>query len=441
MGTMDAPKTRYAEVGGAEVAYQVIGEQPLDLVWCYPLGAQVDLFWQVPGVIEAVQQLADVARVIVFDRRGSGASDPLPLNSVATWEELAEDLTTVLDAAGAERAAILAALEVGPIAVLFAAIHPERVSHLILFNTTARFLEDEDYPIGVSLETLDSVVGFIGEYWGTNAFARMLFPSQAYDREVILSWSRMLRASATRRAAAAQYSYFTRTLDVRRFLPLVQAPTLVVHSTESPLIPLSHGRFLAEHIAGAMLVEQPSPDIVSNFTPDMIEFLTGDRPVEVDRVLTTIVFTDIVGSTERVASIGDQRWNALLDSHDRALRDQVRRFKGREIKTTGDGFHLSFDGPARAVRCVQAISHAVEQLGIEIRTGLHTGECEVRGDDLGGLAVHIAARVGALATSGEILVTGTLKDLVAGSDIEFDDRGEHELKGVPGTWKLFAVKG
>jgi class 3 adenylate cyclase len=438
---MDAPMTRYAEVGGAEVAYQVIGEKALDLVWCYALGAQVDLYWQVPGVIDSMKQLTDFARVIVFDRRGSGASDPLPLNAVPTWEALAEDLTAVLDAAGAQRAAILAPLETGPIAVLFAAIHPERVSHLILYNTTARYLEDDDYPIGMSLETLDSVVGFIGEYWGTDGFARMLFPSQADDPEVIQSWSRMLRASATRRAAAAQYSYFLGTLDVRSFLPLVQAPTLVMHSTESPLIPLSHGRFLADHISGATLVDQSTTDIFGETQPDMIEFLTGDRPVAIDRVLTTIVFTDIVGSTERVASIGDQRWHALLDSHDRVLREQVRGFKGREIQTTGDGFLLSFDGPARAIRCVQAIGHAVEHLGIEIRTGLHTGECEVRGDDLGGLAVHIAARVGALATSGEILVTGTLRDLVAGSGIEFDDRGEHELRGVPGTWKLYAVAG
>jgi pimeloyl-ACP methyl ester carboxylesterase len=400
---MDAPKTRYAEVGGAEVAYQVIAEKPLDLVWCYALGAQIDLFWQVPGVIDDIQQLADVVRVIMFDRRGSGASDPLPLNTVLTWEEMAEDLTAVLDAAGAQRVAILALLETAPIAILFAAIHPERVSHLILFNTTARYLEDDDYPIGVSSETLDSVVGFIGEYWGTEAFARLLFPSKADDPEAMRSWSRMLRASATRRVAAAQYSYFLGTLDIRRFLPLVQAPTLVVHSTESPLIPLSQGRFLAEHIAGATLIEQSTTDILGEILPDMIEFLTGDRPVEIDRVLTTIMFTDIVGSTERAAAMGDQQWRALLDSHDRVLRDQVRGFKGREIKTTGDGFLLSFDGPARAIRCAKAINHGIEHLGLEIRTGLHTGECDVRGGDLGGLAVHIAARVGALAASGRSL--------------------------------------
>lgn len=436
---MDRPETRYVEVGDGEVAYQVFGEQPTDALVCSALGAQIDLAWDVPGMADSFQQLADVARVIIFDRRGSGASDPLTVSTAPRWEEMAEDLTAVLDAAGTEQAAVYATLDTGPSAVLFAAQHPERVSSLILSNTTARFLVDDDYPIGVAKESLDFTVRFIAERWGTDALTRGLFPSGTDD--FIRSWSRMNRASATRRAAAAQFSYFMESLDVRAFLPLVQSPTLVVHSTGSPVIPLSHGQYLAEHIPGARLVEQPSADFFGDLVPDVIEFLTGERPVDVNRVLRTIVFTDIVGSTERAASEGDERWGALLDAHNRVIRDEIRRFRGNEIKTLGDGFLLSFDGPGRAIRCAQAISAATERLGIGIRVGLHTGECDVRGDDLGGLAVHIAARIGALAGSGEILVSSALKDLVVGSGIEFVERGEHELKGVPGPWRLFAVAG
>jgi class 3 adenylate cyclase len=273
----------------------------------------------------------------------------------------------------------------------------------------------------------------------------MAIPSRADDAESVASVTRMVRASATPRTAAAQYDYFLRSVDVRRFLPLVQAATAVFHAVDSPLIPLAFGRYLVDHIPGATLVEMAGADLLSvapDASADMMEFLTGDRPeVEVDRLLTTVVFTDIVGSTERAVALGDHTWRVLLDAHDRAVREQIRRFKGREIKTTGDGFLVSFDGPARAIRCAQAIGQTVGQLGIEVRTGLHTGECEVRGDDLGGLAVHVAARVAALAPPGAILVSGMVKDLVAGSGIEFEDRGERELKGVPGSWKLFAVQG
>jgi class 3 adenylate cyclase len=252
------------------------------------------------------------------------------------------------------------------------------------------------------------------------------------------------RASATPRTVASQFNYFFRKVDVRQALPLVCAPTLVLHVKDSPLLSIEHGRYLAEHITGATFVELPGGDLGppdDETNAQVIEFLTGDRPdIEVDRILTTVMLTDIVGSTERAASLGDHRWRSLLDSHDRTVREQLRRFRGREINTTGDGFVTSFDGPARAIRCAQAIGEATSTLGVELRMGLHTGECEVRGDDIGGLAVHVAARVGALAFPGEILVSGMVKDLVAGSGIEFDDRGEHELKGVPGSWKLFAVQ-
>jgi class 3 adenylate cyclase len=441
---MDLPETRYVSVSGAQVAYQVAGSGPEDLVYCYALGGHTDLNWQVPILAELLRRLIGVRRLVAYDRRGSGASDPVLLNAIPTWEEHAEDMTAVLDAVGSERTAVMAIEETGPIAILFAAMHPERVSHLILVSTCARYLEAEDYPIGVSSDAVDALVALIAASWGSEDFLRLMFPSYADDAEVIAPYARILRASATPRSAAAQYDYMWRHMDVRDFLPLVQAPTLILHPADCPLLPVEHGRYLAEHIPNARLIEWPGADVIppdmDKAASDVIEFLTGERPIDVNRVLTTVLFTDIVGSTERAASLGDQRWHALLDAHDRAVRDQVRRFKGREIKTTGDGFLVAFDGPARAIRCAEAINTETKPLGVDLRMGLHTGECEVRGEDLGGLAVHIAARIGALATSEEVLVSSTLHDLVIGSGIEFTDRGEHDLKGVPGHWKLFAVR-
>jgi class 3 adenylate cyclase len=438
----------YVAVGEADVAYQVVGDGPVDLLYFYGLGSNIEVFWGVPEFAEFLKRLASFSRLIFFDRRGTGASDGVPRNAIPTWEEWTEDVMAVLDAAGSERAAILAATDAGPIAVLFAAMHPERVSALALLNTSARYQVADDYPGGASPDEVDALVQLLGAGWGTPELIRLTDPSMADDVEYLQSTARLARAAATPRTAAAQYDYILRTLDVRQALPLIQVPTLVLHSVASPIIPIEHGRYLAEHIEGATLVELPLGDIFA-ITPnnyvvavEVAEFLTGERPaVEIERLLTTMLFTDIVGSTQRAASLGDERWRTLLDAHDRTIRDQLRRHRGREIETSGDGFFASFDGPARAIRCAQAIVEAVGTLGIELRVGLHTGECEVRGDHLGGLAVHIAARVGALAAPGEILISGTVKDLVVGSGIEFTDRGEHELKGVPGTWKLFAPKG
>jgi class 3 adenylate cyclase len=279
--------------------------------------------------------------------------------------------------------------------------------------------------------------------WGTPEFTKLFMTDDAPARVEL--FARMNRSAVTPRNLVAQYGYVMRSVDVRPALSMIQVPTLVLHSREQEILPVEHGRYLADHIAGARFVELPGRDLVTTSIPSRVveeiaEFLTGERPVtQPDRVLATVLFTDIVGSTDRVASLGDKRWRALLDAHDRIVRDQIRRFRGKEINTTGDGFVVSFDGPARAIRCAQAIISATRELDLDLRVGLHTGECEVRGDDLGGLAVHIAARVGALASPGEVLVSGTVKDLVAGSDIEFTDRGEHELKGVPGGWRLYAV--
>jgi class 3 adenylate cyclase len=442
---MDLPETRYVTVDSGQVAYQVTGDGPEDLIVCHALGWQLDLAWQVPFGSEFLGRLRRERRVIEFDRRGSGLSDPVPLNAIPTWEEMTEDLTAVLDAVGSERTAVMGFLETGPIALLFAAMHPERVSHLVLMHTTARYMAADDYPIGASPEEIDFLVDLLATSWGTEDFVRLVQPSDADDPAAIAAYARMYRASATPRSAAAQYNYVLRNIDVRRFLPVIQAPTLVLHSPDVPLTTMEHARYLAEHLPRATLIElsgaDPSPGEMETTTSDIIEFLTGERPVETNRVLTTILFTDIVGSTERAASVGDQSWRSTLDAHDRAVREQLRRFKGKEVNTTGDGFVVSFDGPARAIRCAQAINNAVKPIGVDLRMGLHTGECEVRGDDLGGLAVHIAARIGALATPQEVLVSSTLKDLVIGSAIEFTERGNHDLKGVPGTWNVFAVAG
>ncbi len=440
---MDLPETKYVTVDGAQVAYQVAGNGPEDLILCHPLGWQLDLCWQVPVGALFLERLRRVRRVIDFDRRGCGLSDPVPLTAIPTWEALAEDMTAVLDEVGSERTAVMGFLETGPIALLFAAMHPERVSHLILVATTARVMAADDYPIGVSSKFLDFFVEqVVATTWGTDDYARLTNPECVDDAEGLAAYGRMYRASATPRSAAAQYDYLLRHLDVRSVLPLVKAPTLVL-AVDNPLNRLEHGRYLAEHLPRATFIEVPftafSAPVLDTAASDAIEFLTGERPVEVDRILTTILFTDIVGSTQHAASVGDQSWRSLLDTHDRVVREQIRRFTGKEIKTTGDGFVVSFDGPARAIRCARAINEAIEPIGVDLRMGLHTGECEVRDNDLGGLAVHIAARISALATQQEILVSSTVKDLVIGSGIEFTERGGYDLKGVPGTWNLFAV--
>jgi class 3 adenylate cyclase len=359
-----------------------------------------------------------------------------------TWEEWAEDVGAVLDAAGSERTVVLAGADTGPIGLFFTAMHPDRVSALILSNCSARALWAEDYPIGIGPETVDAVVAMIRARWGTPDLVPMFFPSRVNDPEFGQWNAKLQRSIATPRSAAAQVRYMIESVDAREALPLIQVPTLVLHSKDNLLYPLTLVRYLADHIDGAKFVELPGGDIhfSAAVLEEIVEFVTGERPeVEVDRVLTTLLFTDIVGSTERAAAMGDQAWRSLLDAHDRAVRDHLRRFRGKEINTTGDGFLACFDGPARAIRCALAISESTRPLGIDLHMGLHTGECEVRGDDLGGLTVHIAARIASLAGPADVLVSGTVKDLVAGSKIDFVDRGECQLKGVPGSWKLYQV--
>ena len=445
MTGLQRPKTSYVTVGDSEVAYQVLGDGPIDLVFFSGIGSHLELMWDWADPF--LRRLATFSRLILFDRRGTGASDPVALNAIPTWEEATEDVQAVLDAVGSEHAAIYAEADAGPIAILFAATHPDRVSALVLGNTSARYVVDDDYPIGLSVETGQAIIDILGGQWGTAELVKLVAPDLAQDEPLVELLARQWRSALTPRAAGALW----RTLwdvDVRDALSSLQAPTLIMHATESDMVPFSHGQYLADHIAGAQLVARPGK--ASGFIPvsfpgtaeHIAGFLTGaTTPVAIDRVLTTILFSDIVASTSQLVDVGDEAWRRLLDAHDRAIREQIRIYRGREVNTTGDGFVVSFDGPARGIRCAQAITEAVATLGLEIRIGLHCGECEVRGDDLAGLAVHIAARVGSLAGPGEVLVSGTVRDLVAGSGIEFDGHGEHELKGIPGSWKLFAVTG
>lgn len=443
--TLEQPETRYTRIGGADIAYQVVGDGPIDLLYCR--GTQhLELLWDHPASADFLRGLASFSRLILFDRRGWGASDPFPNGAMPTWEGWAEDIVAVLDAVATERAALFGEMDAGPICALFAASHPERTRALVLGNTSARELADADYPIGRPVEDLDVMVEMLEQTWGSRDLIAASIPSRAGDPE-FLSWgAKVRRASATPRSAAAQYRYMWESVDVRGVLPLIQVPTLVLHNVGNRIVPVAHGRYLASQITDAFSVEYASDDAFfyadhpEPVIDEIARFLTGGSiPVDVDRVLTTVLFTDIVGSTEHAAAVGDHRWRSVLDAHDSVSRTVIDRHRGRVVKLTGDGVLATFDGPGRAIRCALALRTALEPLGIEVRAGLHSGEVELRGDDIGGIGVHVAARVLDHALPGEVLASGALPLLVAGSGIEFDDRGEHALKGVPGGWRLFSV--
>lgn len=445
---VDLPETKYVSVGDSQVAYQVLGDGPVDLVFNHG-HCHIDVHWELEPEADFFMKLASFSRLILFDRRGSGASDRIEGGRFPTWEEWTQDLLAVLDAVGSERTALFAEYEAGPLAVFFAATHPSRVSSLVLGNTAARYSYAPDYEIGVPVEQLEFFAGVLEAVWGTPEVGAF-FPSIAGDSKICAQIAKVTRASATPHVAAAQYRYVATELDARPSLPLVQVPTLVlVNRGASNLGPgksAEFARYLAENIDGARYVEFDGADDMffvensSDVVDEVSEFLTGERgSTEPDRVLATVLFTDIVGSTERAAADGDRRWRSLLDEHDATVRHELTRFKGREIKNTGDGFFAAFDGPARAVRCAQSIVDNVHHLGIDARVGVHTGECEVRGEDLAGLAVHIASRVAERAGPSNIWVSSTVKDLVAGSDLEFDSMGRFTLKGVPDAWLLYRV--
>jgi class 3 adenylate cyclase len=439
------PETRYARLDGDRIAYQVLGSGPPDLVLARRSYGHIDIAWEDPGTTLFLRRLASFCRLILFDRRGTGPSDPLPSDPLPPWESYAEELVAVLDEVGSQRAAIMAQLDAGPTALLFAATRPERTSALVLVHTSARFAADSDYPIGYAAEAVEGLAAQFDRLWGSDELAARMVPSRAGDARFLGWFAKWQRASVSPKGAQA----FLRAMaevDVRPVLPLVQTPTLVLHRRDFGLVSIEHGRYLAEHITGARLLELPGSDVDLTWeTPELAldaiqEFLTGvRRRVAPDRVLATVLFTDIAGSTERAVRLGDRRWRELLEVHDDLARRLVEQFGGQLVKTTGDGILATFDGPGRAIRCAAALGDELTGINLQIRAGLHSGEIELRDSDVGGIAVHIAARVMAAAAPGEILTSSTVRDLVVGSDIVMTDRGPHPLKGVEGTWRLFAA--
>jgi class 3 adenylate cyclase len=430
--------------GDLHIAYQVVGEGP-PLVVSDQWFGNVDGQWEFPPLENLLRRLGSFSRLVLFDKRGTGASDPVALSSLPTLEEWMDDLRAVLDDAGIDRAALLCGVGAAHMGILFAATYPERTSALVLVNGYARISRTPDYPWGRTAEQIREYVEWIRGRWGTAGLLELLAPTVAADEEVRRLYARYERQAASPGAAGALTSMRYET-DLRPVLPALQVPTLVMHRAHIVRIPPEHGRYLAEHIPGAKYVEVPGTDAFlwagdpEPILGEVEEFLTGTRQVpESDRVLATVLFTDIVESTKRAAELGDAAWKELLEKHDDLVRAELRRFRGREVDTAGDGFLATFDGPARAIRCAQAVVDAVAGLGLEVRAGLHTGEVELAGERVRGIAVHIGARVAALAAPGEVLVTRTVKDLVAGSGIEFQDRGTRSLKGVPEEWQIYVA--
>jgi class 3 adenylate cyclase len=440
-----APQTRYVTTrDGRAIAWSTVGDGPVDLLYVPQAISTMEHIWDHPQVAQFFARLSSFTRLILFDRRGSGMSERL--EEPAPLEDQVDDVHAVLDAAGSERCAVMAIYEGGPMAMLFAASAPDRVSALVLYSTFARASWAPDYPWAWPQEQREAAMDAYRDHWGEGEWIIDAFaPGHVHDRRLAEWLGRMERLAmdpAYGRKSAAVHGRF----DVRPLLPSIRVPTLVVHRRDDSAIDFQHGRYLAEHIPNARLAALEGHDSLpflgdaDAVLDEIEEFLTGQRGShEPDRVLATVLFTDICGSTERAAALGDARWRTLLEQHDAAVRAQIARHRGRAVKSTGDGFLATFDGPARAIRAARAITEDVARLGLEVRAGLHTGECEVIGDDVGGMAVHIAARVLALARPAEVLVSSTVRDLVVGSGLGFESRGEHDLRGVPGAWRLWAV--
>lgn len=433
---------RYASSDGVQIAYEVFGAGPREIVFVQGWVTNLELLWEHPRVARSLERLGSFCRVINFDKRGTGLSDRVPVDRLPTLEERMDDVRAVMDAAGSERAVLFGHSEGGPMCALFAAAYPQRTEALIMYGSYATRLRQPDYPWAQTREERERHVKAIGEDWGGIGHLSDLAPGVMDDEGFTGWWARYLRSSASP-AAAVALMRMNSEVDVRAVLPTIGVPTLVIHRTGDRRVDVAGARWMALQIPGARYVELPGDDHLIWADPDPIldvveEFVTGVPAAEVpDRVLSTILFTDIVGSTQTAAALGDDAWKRTLDRHDEIVRRYLERYRGRLIKKTGDGFLAVFDGPARAVRCARAIADAVVALGLEIRAGVHTGEVEIRGDDVGGLAVHIGARVAALAGPHEVLTSRTVRDLVAGSGIVFTSRGVHELKGVPGRWELY----
>jgi pimeloyl-ACP methyl ester carboxylesterase len=437
------PETRYAKSGNVNIAYQVVGDGPLDLVFVLGWVSHLDYIWEESGYARFLRRLASFSRLILFDKRGTGLSDrgvELP-----TLEQRMDDVRAVMDAVGAERAALAGMSEGGPMCALFAATYPERTSALIMIGSYARRLWAPDYQWATTAEEHEAFLQVIEQGWGGPVGLAMRAPSLADDEWFRKWWATYLRMSASPGAALA-LTAMNAEIDVRNVLPVVSVPTLIIHRSGDRAIPVESGRHLATHIPGARLAELPGDDHLpfvgdqDVILDEIEEFLTGMRHGgDLDTVLATVLFTDIVGSTERAIQEGDRRWRELLEAHHALVRQELGRFRGREVNTMGDGFLATFDGPARAIRCASAIATGLQRLGLQIRAGVHTGECQLVGDQVGGIAVHTGARIAALAGPGEVLVSSTVKDLVAGSGLQFEDRGMHRLKGIADEWRLYRV--
>ena len=443
---MGPPPTHYAKSGDTSIAYQVVGDGPIDVVLVLGFATHLELQWEGAPFARFCERLGNFSRLIIFDKRGTGLSDPV--TEVPTLETRIDDVRAVMDAVGSERAALLGVSEGGPMSITFAATHPERVVALVLHGAMARTTEAPDYPWAAPAEALrESAAEFIAPYWGQEAegMVELFAPSFAGDPRAVDLSARLQRYAASPAMVQQILEMFLGT-DVRDILPTIHVPTLVIHRRGDRVVNWRAGRDLAERIAGSRYVELEGIDHLpwagdsETVIGEVQEFLTGARSAaEPDRVLATVMFTDICGSTERAAKLGDAHWRDLLEAHHGAVLRDLERFRGREVKTLGDGSLATFDGPARAIQCGHAIAATARSLGLEERIGIHSGEVEVMDDDVGGIAVHIAARVGALAGAGEVLVTSTVKDLVAGSNISFEDRGAQQLKGIPDEWQLFAA--
>lgn len=434
---------RYAKSGDLNIAYVVEGDGPIDVVWIPPWISQVEYLWSESSLERVMARITRFARLITFDRRGSGLSDPL--SGAPTLEDQMDDVLAVMDAAGSERAAIVGTLEGGPMASLFAATFPERTTALILYATFARATWAPGYEWAWSAELRRQHMDEAVERWGEGLVASSVAPSQAHD-PAFMEWAGRLERLAASPTTIRRIFDLIGEMDVRDVLPSIRVPTLVMHRTGDTFIQVEHSRYIASRIPGARYVELEGGENMFSvgdseaLLGEIEEFLTGTRHErEPDRMLATVMFTDICDSTRRAAEMGDRSWRFLLERHDALFRQALVRHRGREVKRTGDGFLATFDGPARAIRCAASVAEAMGSLGLEVRAGLHTGELEVMDGDLGGLAVHIASRVMDRAAPNEVLVSGTVKDLVVGSGIDFQARGEHELRGVPGEWRLYAV--
>ncbi|HLM26618.1 MAG TPA: adenylate/guanylate cyclase domain-containing protein [Thermoleophilaceae bacterium] len=437
------PKARYAKSGDVNIAYVTVGDGPVNLVWVPTWISQCEYLFEEPSVAAAFERLGEFATVALFDRRGSGLSDPMA--EAPMLEEQMDDVLAVMDAVGFEQAAVSATIEGGPMGALFAATRPDRCERLVLYSAFARSLWAPDYDWTWKPDEREERSRQMVAHWGDGLMAGAVAASRQSD-PAFMDWAGRLERLAASPATAERILELIGQFDVRHVLPSIRVPTLVLHRPADGFLDVRHSRYLAEHIPDARLVELEGTDHlfslgdVDTLIGEIEEFLTGHRRErEPDRLLATVLFTDICHSTERAAALGDSAWKSLLSRHDELVRRELSRHRGREVKHTGDGFLATFDGPARGVRCAQAISEGMKDLGMGVRAGVHTGELEIRDSDVGGIAVHIGARVMAKAEEHEVLASSTVKDLVVGSGLDFSDRGFHELRGVPGEWRLFAV--